>query len=571
MLPSLTARAQKIIHDTFDVDVEPQWQFPREVAHGDVTLSLALQLAKRVGKNPKEIADLLRTGLEKDPSVIKIEVAGNGYVNVWLSAGALQSELDAAMAAGSAQPIRKKEAPVIVEYSSPNIAKPLGIHHILSTSIGQAIANLYQHGGFKVIHWNYIADWGLQFGKLWVAHQKWGTRSVEDYSLDDMLQLYVKFHAEAETDSTLEDAARAEFKKLEDGDPAIRHFLDVITDSTKKANKHIYDRLNVAFDVEYGEGFYEDKMQPVIDEGKKKKVMKEGEKGALIVEFPEESKLPPYMILKGDGATLYSTRDLAQMRYRIDTYHPQGIYIVVDVAQKLHFQQLEATCKLLGWELPSFEHVIFGRMSFTDQAMSTRKGNIVKLDDVLNEGVERAKKKIDEHRASIQTDDEAELAEIMGVGALVYGILSQNRKMDIVFDWDKMLSFDGNSAPYLQYTHARARSILRKVTDPPSSADSGEAGVTEEELMLGDYERTLIKTLMQFPAAIAEARETHMPHKLANFLFQLAQDFNGFYNIEPILKAEGPSRAFRLRLVELTADTLRTGASLLSIRVPDRM
>ncbi len=566
MFASLSARAKQVLADAFPgVDVEPAWTLARENDHGDVSLSTALQLAKKVGKNPKEIAGLVAKGLEGEADVLKVEVAGNGYVNVWLKPEAFFQELDVSTKESEAKPIRKDEAPVIVEYSSPNIAKPLGIHHILSTSIGQAIANLYVHTGYNVIHWNYIADWGLQFGKVSLAYKKWGTKSLEEHSLDDLLALYVKFHEEAEQDSSLEDQARAQFKKMEDGDTEIRQFLKTVTDLTKKANKLIYDRLQVAFDIEYGEGFYEDKMAPVIDEGKEKGVMKVGEKGALIVEFPEETKLPPYMIVKGDGATLYSTRDLAQMRYRIDTYHPQGIYIVVDIAQKLHFDLLVATCKLLGWELPDFEHVIFGRMSFADKGMSTRKGNIVKLSDVLDEAVERARKKIEEHRASIQTDDEDALAEMMGIGALIYGILSQNRKMDIVFDWDKMLSFEGNSAPYLQYAHARARSVLRK------AQEHSNVKMQNSHLSLSDHERTLIKTLLHFPYAIREVRETHMPHKLANYLYQLAQDFNAFYNVEPILKAEGDARALRLHLTQLTADALRTGAALLSIRVPDRM
>jgi arginyl-tRNA synthetase len=216
----------------------------------------------------------------------------------------------------------------------------------------------------------------------------------------------------------------------------------------------------VTFDTDLGESFYEDKMQPVLDEGIKKGVFTEGEGGALIAQFGDA--MPPYLVRKGDGATLYSTRDLAQMRYRIETHNPKAIYILTDIAQKLHFEQLLATCKQLGWKLPTFENILFGRMRFVDKSMSTRKGNVLALEHVLDEAVARAEEIIKKRGDAIQTDDPKDLAEMMGVGSLVYGILSQNRKMDLVFDWDKMLSFEGNSAPYLQYTHARAKSVLRR-------------------------------------------------------------------------------------------------------------
>ena len=270
------------------------------------------------------------------------------------------------------------------------------------------------------------------------------------------------------------------------------------------------------------------------------------------------------MIVKGDGATLYSTRDLAQMRYRIDTYHPQAIYIVTDIAQKLHFEQLVATCKQLQWEIPAFENILFGRMRFADGKMSTRTGNIVKLEEVIEEGVHRAAHVISSRGESIQTDDPKALAEMMGVGALVYGVLSQNRKMDIVFDWDKCLSFEGNSAPYLMYTHARACSVLRKAkVQHPKMPKDAHTFTT--------HERTLLSKLLQFPSTIEAARTEHLPHTLANYLYQLCQDFNAFYSADPIVTAPEAERNLRLALTSLTASVLKTGAELLTLRVPERM
>lgn len=561
----LSKKAHSVLEKSFSVtDLDVTWDRPREANFGDLSTSIALGLAKKLGKKPREIADVLAEGLRADASVEKVEVAGPGYVNVWLTPAALLKELSHTRQACVAKVAKKTGKPVIVEYSQPNIAKPLGVHHLLTTVIGQAISNIQEHTGDTVIRWNYIGDWGTQFGKLAVAMQLWGGKKpTSEYTLDELLDLYVKFHDEVEKDASLEEKGRDAFRRLEQGDKELRAFWNDVVTITKASLAGIYERLHVRFDLDLGESFYEDKMAPVLEEGKKKKVFTEGKEGALIVEFPNE-KYPPYLVVKGDGATLYSTRDLAQMRYRMDTYHPKAIYIVTDVAQQLHFNQLVETCQMLGWKLPEFENVLTGRMRFADKSMSTRKGNILRLKEVLEEAVSRAEKIIEERGDSIQTDDPKDLADMIGIGAVAYGILSQNRKMDMVFDWDKMLSFEGNSAPYLQYTHARARSVLRKAEDAPSAKDPKIAE-------LSGTERLLIRTLLLLPSVLEDARDNRMPHKLANYLYQLCQDFNAFYNVDPILKAEGPARAFRLSLTSLTADVLKTGAELLTLRVPERM
>lgn len=303
-------------------------------------------------------------------------------------------------------------------------------------------------------------------------------------------------------------------------------------------------------------------MASILEEGKKAGVFAEGEGGAYIVDFPEETQYPPYLVLKGDGATLYSTRDIAQMRYRMDEYKPQEILILTDIAQKLHFEQLEATCEQLQWDIPAFTNVLVGRMRFADKSMSTRKGNIVKLEEVLDESVRQAAAAIAAHGDKIQADDADELAEMMGIGSVAYGIVSQNRKQDIVFDWDKFLSFDGNSAPYLQYTHARAKSVLEK------AASEGEFTVVSAFQL---KERVVLGTLLQFESILEEARKSHMPHILTNYLYALCQDYNALYNDLPIIKAVEPERGNRLALTSLTASVLQTGAELLTLRVPDRM
>jgi len=539
-------------------------QPPSDPLHGDLTTNVCMQVSKKIGKAPREVAEALVAALEGIEDIEKIEVAGPGFINITLTIAARLKLLLRAKAACVPQATRTKEAPIVVEYSSPNIAKPLGVHHILSTVIGQVITNIYRHLGYNVITVNHIGDWGTQFGKLAVAHEKWGEKPVEECSVDDLLALYVRFHEEAEKDESLEDAGREAFRKLEQGDEALQAFWKVVVDVSMQEIKETYERLHVSIDHDHGESMYEDKMDPVVEEGRTKGVFKEGERGALIAEFPEGSNLPPAIILKADGSTIYHTRDLATIRYRIDTWHPQASLYVVDVAQQLYFQQLFAIVEQLGWELPHLEHVIFGRMSFPEKSMSTRKGNILRLEDALDEAVKRADVLIAEKESDVEGSEKEELAEMVGVGAFVYSILNQNRKSDMTFTWEKTMTFEGNSGPYIQYTHARARSVLRKAEvetiDPPSSID----GLDTRELLL-------MRHMVQFPFVLDEAREEVMPHKLTQYLYELCQEFNSFYNALPILKAEEPQRTLRLALTQLTADIIKTGAEILTLRVPDHM
>ncbi len=566
MFSTLTQTAQKHLQTEEGIDgAVIDWSPPQNPEHGDIATSVALRFAKKVNKSPREIAEKLANALASHEDVEKAEVAGAGYVNVRLKPSAFLAEVAGVEDAIEPKKANKGDAPIIVDYSSPNIAKPLGIHHILSTVIGQVIVNMYAHDGASMVRWNYLGDWGTQFGKLAVAYEKWGEKDIKECTLDDLLKLYVKFHDEAETDASLEEAGQAAFKRLEEGDGKLRAFWEDAVAVTKKAMGAIYARLNVSFDVERGESYYEDKMGSIMEEGKKKQVFKEGEKGAMIVEFPEESNMPPAVVVKADGATLYLTRDLALMRDRIDGWHPKAILWAVDVAQQLYFKQLFATVGQLGWNAPELEHVHFGRMRFADGSMSTRKGKVLKLEDVLDEAVRRAEEVIAERGDAIQTDAPKELAEMMGVGALVYGILSQNRKMDMVFDWDKMLSFEGNSAPYLQYTYARAKSVLRKAGAEGVSIAVGDVQT------LTPHERRIFLHLLQFKSVLAEARDEKLPHKLANYLYELCQRFNSFYNSDDIVQAPEPQRGLRLRLTSLTAAVLKAGASLLTLRVPERM
>ncbi|MFH0770467.1 MAG: arginine--tRNA ligase [Candidatus Peregrinibacteria bacterium] len=550
---------------TGDHSLTVHFERSREEGHGDLSTSVALGLAKKMKVRPQEIAQKLADGMAKVKGIERVEVAGAGYVNLWLNAETLIEELRQTQQACAVRKPKKDDAPVIIDFFGPNIAKPLGMHHILTTIIGQSLINLYRHMGFTVIGWSYPGDWGTQFGKLAVAYRRWGEKKpLSKYSVDELLALYVRFHAEAEQNESMEEEARKLFALLEEGDKELRAFREEVVRITKHALDALCERLHVHVDVETGESFYEDRMVPILEEGIKKGIFTKSEGGALIVEFPSELSLPPYLLRKSDGATLYATRDLAMVRYRLDAYHPKAIYYVVGVAQSLHLQQLFATCRLLGWNLPEIEHTLFGHMRFKDASMSTRKGTALRLEDVLDESVKRADILIAEHDKDIQTDNRKALAEMMGVGAVVYGVLSQSRIHDIIFDWEKALSLEGNSALYIQYTYARARSVLRK-------SEVSRFGFPKDVRALSVHERSLIGVLLQFGPALCDACKNRMPHTLANYLYDLCQTFNSFYNAEPILKAEGSTRELRLSLTDLTASVLKTGAEILSFRVPERM
>ena len=564
MYSSIAILIGKLLKDSYGVSKEIALRIPENPAHGDLTTSIAMEVGKEAGKPPRSVAEQLAQALRKVEGVERVEVAGPGFLNITLTASERLKQLTATREACTPK-VKRKEPPVILEYSQPNIAKPLGVHHILSTVIGQSVANLYEHLGYNVVRINHVGDWGTQFGKLAVAMEKWGSgKPTKEYTLDEMLDLYVRFHEEAEQDPSLEDAGREKFRKLEQGDEALRAFWEGVVSVTMEAIGEIYARLHVHFDYVHGESFYENKMAPVIEEGKKKKIFTEGEDGALVVEFPENANLPTAVVLKGDGATIYLTRDLATVRYRVDTFHPQAILYVVDVAQELYFKQLFATVQKLGWNLPRLEHIVIGRMSFPDKSMSTRKGNIIQLEKALDEAVRRADSLIAEKESAVSGDERTSLAEMVGVGAFVYGVLSQNRRQNMIFTWDKALTFEGNSGPYLQYTHARARSVLRKGNVTKAKIPSSVETFASQELLL-------MRHLAQFPSVIEEARADAMPHKVAQYLFSLSQEFNSLYNALPILDAPEPERSLRLALTELTADTLKLGASLLTLHVPDRM
>lgn len=549
---------------------EVKIEYPKEESHGDYASSIALQLSKILNIPPRDLAENLVRNIPENDLIERVEIAGPGFINFFIKNSYyienIKNVLENPDTYGKSEV--GKGRTIIVEYSQPNIAKPLGIHHLLSTIIGQSTYNIFKNLGFNTIGINYIGDWGTQFGKLICAYKKWGNKEdIEKNPIDELLKLYVRFHNEAEQNPKLEDEGRKEFKDFENGDKENRKLWEwFVKESLKEINK-TYDLLGgIHFDYVQGESFYEDKMDAILAEGKKKKVFVKGEEGALVIHY-EGTDIPTVPIQKKDGATLYITRDFAALKYRIDTWKPEKILYVVDTAQSLHFKQLLAGATKLGWYHGEAEHVPFGRMQFKDAKMSTRKGNIILLDEVLKEAVERAEKIIAEKSPELK--DRKHVAKVIGIGAVKYNVLSQNRATNIVFDWDKMLSLDGNSAPYLQYSYARASSILRKAS-AIQEVDIGD--LREDKAKSEEKIRALIALFPKYGEYLNMAAKEYRPNILSNYLFELAQKFNTFYNSVPVIKvADLSERKYRLDIVRAASAILKSGLMLLGVEVVEEM
>jgi len=586
-------------------------QTPQDSTHGDYATAIALKLAKKLGKNPMEVAESIAKIVPSVAMLEKVEVAQPGFINVHLSRTYLAEQMHGVLKqrADFGRLTLGKGKKVLIEYSSPNIAKPLGVHHLLSTIIGQTLTHLYRFAGYEVVALNWLGDWGTQFGKLLYAYKQWGKEeTVKKAPLNELLQLYVRFHKEEEKNPELENKGREEFKKLEEGDEENTKLWTWMKELSVTELKRLYEILGVNFDEYLGEKMYLEKAKELIAEGKTKGIIEKGEEGAWIVRF-ENDAYPPYLLEKADGTTLYSTRDLASIQDRMNRYHPlQSIY-VVDAAQKLHFEQLFATAQKFGFTGSALIHVTFGRMALPEGKMSTRKGEIILLEEVIAEAMRRTTKIVKEKSADLPALEQEALAKGLAISAILYNILSQNRETNITFDWDRMLALDGNSAPYLQYTCARANSILRKaeaastsneIAQPPQpeiesmEVQPGQISMFEEErvetnsswtavpetaetkqiadLFNQPLEQELLRLLPRFSEKIEAAVIEYKPNLLANYLYELAKTFNSFYQEVPVLTAETPEqKSARLDLVRATAQVLANGLGLLGIKVFERM
>lgn len=542
-------------------DVENALETPKEAKLGDICLP-CFKFARTMHIAPPAIAQKLLPRVESLPFVEKVEVVG-GYLNVFFDRNtvaqmALASATDDKV--GSSDEGAGKT--ICIDYSSVNIAKPFHIGHLSTTVIGGALYRIFEHLGYNVVGINHLGDWGTQFGKLIVATNKWS--SLEEVAQNDeyfLNKLYVRYHQEAEEHPEMDDEARAWFKRIEDGDKEATAYFDVFKQVTMKAVGKIYDRLKIKFDSYAGESFYNDKMQPCLDILKDKGLLVESD-GAQVVNL-DEYGMPPCLLVKADGATLYATRDIAAAYYRKKTYDFYKCFYVVAYQQNLHFKQLFQVLKLMDFAgADDMEHVAFGMVSMEDGSMSTRKGHVVWLQEVLDKAVEKARAIIEEKNPDTKNKDE--IAESVGVGAVVFSALWNNRIKDIVFSYDKVLNFDGETAPYVQYTYARCASALRKGGDIDFD-NMDLAAITTDE----GYD--VIKSVITFGDSVRLAAKLREPCYVTRHVVDLAEKFNRFYIDHRILVDDAPTRNARLALTKAVGNVIRCGLGLLGISAPSEM
>lgn len=533
---------------------------PPNTEMGDFALP-CFKFAKIFRKSPALIAEEIARSVSADEFVSEVS-AVNGYVNFKIDRDfwakeTLSRVLSEKERYGSSDEGTGKT--VCIDYSSVNIAKPFHIGHLSTTVLGSSLYKLHKFLGYTPVGINHLGDYGTQFGKLISAFKRWGSREdVEKGGLRALNELYVRFHREAESNEGLNDEARSYFKKIEEGDKESVALFEWFKELTLKDVSKIYKLLDVHFDSWAGESFYNDKMGPVIEELEGKGLLKESE-GAKIVDL-EAYGMPPCIILRSDGASLYATRDIAAALYRKQTYDFYKCLYVVAYQQNLHFKQLFKVLELMGKEWSKdMVHVAYGMVSLEEGAMSTRKGNVVYLEDVIDKCIQKAYEIISEKNPALS--DKEEIARTVGVGAVIFGALYNNKIKDITFSYDKVLNFEGETSVYVQYTCARANSVLSK---------GGEVSAYEaKDICPQEFE--LVKKISEFPELLSDALEKYEPSLIARYAVDLAQIYNKFYFDCKILGAEEKDKNFRLALTGATLQTLKNALALLGIGVPEKM
>ena len=542
-------------------------EMPPEPDFGDYAFP-CFALAKKYKKAPAAIAADLAESLSSAEGLLWEKAEAKGpYLNFYLAPAAFSREVLSEISTRQDQYGHTNLGggrAVPIDYSSPNIAKPFGIGHIRSTVIGHSLYLIFKALGYNSIGVNHLGDWGTQFGKLIVAFERWGDKSeLEADPVGYLYRLYVKFHQEADEDPVLEDEARAWFKRLEEKDAQAESYWELFRKLSLENYAVIYDLLGIKFEYYHGESHYNEMLDDVIKLVQEKGIAKESE-GALIVDL-EPYGLPPVMLRKKDGATLYITRDIAAAIYRHETFDFALSLYVVGAEQVLHFQQLFKILELLGFEwAKNCVHVPFGLIRFKEGKMSTRAGKIILLEEVLKRSIDMARQIIEEKNPALADKENA--AKAVGLGAVRFGDLSNDRIKNIEFDWDKVLDFSGETAAYVQYAHTRICSILRK-TGPQAARYSKEAA----SLLVKEEETVLLKTLAQLPEKVIAAAETYRPSVLARYLIDVAREFNRFYHNCPVLGSAGELKHGRLILINATRQVIANGLALLGIEAPEEM
>ncbi|WP_078553529.1 arginine--tRNA ligase [Bacillus alkalicellulosilyticus] len=533
---------------------------PKYEVQGDLAFPCFI-LAKTSKKSPNLIA--LELANEINSPVFEKVIANGPYVNCFFNKMMVSKEIITSIAKagenyGSLEIGKGKN--IVIDYSSPNIAKPFSMGHLRSTVIGNSLANIVEKCGYKAIRINHLGDWGTQFGKLIVAYKLWGDeKRVKEETIKELLKLYVKFHVEAEKNPNLNENARIWFKKLEDGDEEAYKLWKWVRDESLKEFSNIYELLDVHFDSFQGEAFYNDKMTEIVNKLDEAKLLSNSD-GAEVIDL-QEFDLPPCLIKKSDGATLYATRDVTAAIYRHKQYQFEKSLYVVGHEQSLHFKQVFLVLEKMGYDwAKGLEHIPFGFILKDGKKMSTRKGKVVLLEEVIKEAIELARKNIDMKNPHLENKEE--VATNIGVGAIMFHDLKNERQNNVEFSLEEMLKFEGTTGPYVQYTNARACSLLRKGNFQDTA--SNVIGLDDQ------YSWSVIKTLMEFPNVVKRSFTQFEPSQIAKYLIRLSQDFNKYYGHLKILSTDEQLQS-RLLVVKSVTLVLKEGLRLLGIKAPQKM
>jgi len=547
------------------IEEEIKIEHPADVNFGDYSTNIAMILAKFGKKNPRDLAQQIIDKIDTNDIVKKVELAGPGFINFYLKPEFLIKEAEKI----NYESIFKSELgetgkgkTMVIDYSAPNIAKPFGIGHLRSTDIGQAVYNIYKILGWTCIGDNHIGDWGTQFGKLIVAIKKWNEKDLGNLTIEDLEKLYVKFHQEAETDEKLVDEGRDWFTKLENGDKEAREIWQKCIDISMIEFEKVYKLLDVKIDFIHGESFYENDLEKIIKEIIDKGLSKKSE-GAEIIEF---ENLPPAMLRKSNGTTTYFTRDMAAIKYRLDNWQPNLIIYEVGVDQELHFRQLFKAAELMNW-MPDegMVHVAHGLIRWPTGKFSTRKGDTIHLAEVIDKAMAKAKLVAEKSTVAKNLTDyeQTEMIKSVAIGAIKFSDLASDPRKDVIFDWDKIMSLDGDSGPYLQYTYARGLSVLNK------TEIKEQKNINEIPKNINNDEMALIKEFYRFEEKIIEAAERFSPAVIAEYLLSVARKYNEFYAKNRIIDQK--EETFRIFLTKTMTNILKTGLNLLGIETVEKM
>jgi len=533
---------------------------------GDYQFNGAMGLAKRLKRPPRDLALEMVRRLEGAPWAAKLEVAGPGFINIrlsreWLSAFFNRTALDPRL--GVEKPGQGQA--VVIDYASPNVAKPMHIGHIRSTILGNALDRMHRFLGFRVIADNHLGDWGTQFGILLTGFRRLGSEeALRRDAIEELERVYVEAYRQAREDPALMEEAKRELVRLQQGDPANRRLWERFVKVSLESFDRLFQRLGVSFDAILGESFYNERLAGIVEDLRGRGLAQESE-GAQVVLFDEEG-LPPFLVRKSDGGFNYATTDIATLLYRVEQWQPSKIVYVTDERQQLHFRQLFALARRLGIGV-DLQHVGFGIMRLPEGTFSTRDGNVIRLELLLDEAERQAYDMAHRLNPGLEEAEKREIARKVGLGAVKYADLSQNRQSTILFTWEKALSLEGNSAPYLQYTYARIQSVFRKYREEFSGGEVEGRPVLLQE----DLEVQIARKVLEFPDSLGRAALAYRPNLLTDYLFELASLYNRFYQNVPFLKAPDGVRESRLLLCRQAARVLRCGLDLLGIEVPEQM